>query len=552
MKIRTKIIWIVIPLLISALFITGIISSFSARSGLTRLAMDSLGFKAQELKKNMDNQWNLLVSNNFSESPEYVAVAKGAVASYARSIIRSPSELIFAVNEKAAVVMSSQEVKLGIWERSNIVTAIREEKTGWTELRVEDKLRVGQSFFFEPFGWYVFVTEEQEVFSREATQILMQTAVVLGVSTFVSLILLLIFTGVLTRPLSRVANAMRAIISTNDLSSRVAIEYNDEIGELAHTFNIMVSELQRAYDQIKEFAFKAVLAQKNEHKIRNIFQRYVPKDVIEGFFTNPESMLVGENRVLAILFSDIRSFTTISEGFMPDELVYALNNYFEIMVDIIMGRGGIVDKYIGDAIMAFYGAPIKHEDDALQAVLSALEMQRALKDFNREQEASGKPAFITGIGVNYGVVTVGNIGSERKMDYTIIGDMVNLGSRLEGMTKPYKQEIIFSESVYRKVKTRLPCRLIDKVVAKGKTSGEKIFTAKQELTDSETRGWQFHHSGLKLYYQREFTKALQYFEGVQKVLPGDHISGVYIDRCRHYFKNPPAADWQGVEILTSK
>ena len=129
-----------------------------------------------------------------------------------------------------------------------------------------------------------------------------------------------------------------------------------------------------------------------------------------------------------------------------------------------------------------------------------------------DNSKTGKPVFKTGIGVNYGVVTVGNIGSEKKMDYTIIGDMVNLGSRLEGLTKYYQQELIFSESVYRKVKDRLPCRMIDKVVVKGKTQGEKIYTARLSLLEKEKQAWRNHHNGLKLYYTKNFQKAKQFFE----------------------------------------
>jgi class 3 adenylate cyclase len=330
------------------------------------------------------------------------------------------------------------------------------------------------------------------------------------------------------------------------------VEYKDEIGNLAHTFNIMITELEKAYKQIKEFALQAVIAQKNEHKIRNIFQKYVPRDVIDSFFSNPEAMLVGENRVMVILFSDIRSFTTISEGFMPDELVSALNRYFEIMVDIIMSHNGIIDKYIGDAIMAFFGAPVKRKDDAMQAVTAALEMQEALQLFNEEQKSKGKPAFITGIGINYGVVTVGNIGSEKKMDYTVIGDMVNLGSRLEGLTKPYKQDVIFSESVYQKVKANFPCRLVDKVVVKGKTQGEKIFTAKRSLSPKEKEAWAFHHKALRMYYQQNFHESLKYLGAVQKLIPGDHLADLFMERCTRYINSPPPKEWNGTEVLTSK
>lgn len=552
MGIRAKIILIVLPLLITSLVITGVISSFSARNGITRVAMQFFGFKAQELEKYAENQWNLLLQNDLTGNEQYVEVTKDAVQSYAESVIRSGSEIIFAVTSDGKVGMATSDFELRPEEREKMLTLLEAKTSGWVEISVEGTARVGNGFYFPPFDWYVLVTEENNTFFKEVREITVQSGIILGASLLISVILILIFTSYLTGPIKRISKTMKDIIAQNDLSQRVRVEFQDEIGGLAHNFNIMISQLEKAYQKIKEFALQAVVAQKNEHKIRNIFQKYVPKDVIDNFFSKPEAMLIGENRVLAILFSDIRSFTTISEGFMPDELVTALNQYFEIMVDIIMNRGGIIDKYIGDAIMAFFGAPVKHEDDALQAVMAAIEMQEALAEFNEQQTTKGKPAFLTGIGINYGVVTVGNIGSERKMDYTIIGDMVNLGSRLEGLTKPYKQGLIFSESVYRKVKNDVPCRLIDKVVVKGKTQGEKIFTAKRTLGEREKEGWAIHHTALRHYYKQEFKKAKALFEEVHSLIQGDHIAGLYIERCDKYIAAPPPQEWNGMEVLTSK
>jgi len=311
----------------------------------------------------------------------------------------------------------------------------------------------------------------------------------------------------------------------------------------------MVAQLGRAYGQIKEFAFKAVLAQKNEHKVRNIFQKYVPKDVIDSLFMHPEQMLVGNKRELAILFSDIRNFTTLSEGFKPEDIVTSLNEYFGILVEIIIENDGIVDKYIGDAIMAFFGAPVSHDNDPEQAVGAALQMQAALTGFNSRQTKSGNPPFKTGIGINFGVVTVGNIGTEKKMDYTVIGDMVNLGSRLEGLTKVYNLPLIFSESVYRRVKSIYPCRMVDKVVVKGKTTGERIFTASKSLDHATSKAWKYHHAGLKPYYGRDFGKSSQYFQAARDLLPEDRVSRLFLERSAHFRRNPPPKNWDGQEKL---
>jgi class 3 adenylate cyclase/HAMP domain-containing protein len=379
----------------------------------------------------------------------------------------------------------------------------------------------------------------------------------LGAAVIAAVLMLILITRRLTNPLGRVVNTMESIIETADLSSKVEVEYNDETGILAQTFNKMTGELDRAYSQIKRYAFDAVLAGKKEERIRQIFQKYVPNDVIERFFASPEKMLVGDNRRLSILFSDIRSFTTISEGMAPDDLVNSLNRYFSGQVDIIYNRKGIVDKYIGDAIMAIWGAPEKHEDDALQSVLSALEMTDALFKFNENQRKLGKCEFRIGVGLNFGEVTVGNIGSERKMDYTVIGDAVNLASRMEGLTKTYHSEILISESLFEELRKTSPdaglyYRLLDTVAVKGKTKGVRIFTVKKSLSPSEQKAWSLHNQGMKLYYARSFAEAAQKFKEALDVIPDDFNADNLYKRCTEYAVSPPPADWNGVEVMKTK
>jgi class 3 adenylate cyclase len=321
---------------------------------------------------------------------------------------------------------------------------------------------------------------------------------------------------------------------------------------MSQTFNVMLGELEQAYDRIKNYAFQAVVSQKKEQKIRNIFQKYVPQELIDRFFENPESMLVGENRELSVLFSDIRGFTSLSEGMQPDNLVTALNRYFSVMVDLIMNRGGIIDKYIGDAIMAFFGAPVKHDNDALQSVLTGIDMVDALNRFNEEQRSRGEPEFGIGIGINYGVVTVGNIGTERKMDYTVIGDMVNVASRLEGLTKMYQQPLVISEFLKDQIGDEVPTRILDSVAVKGRRGGIRIYTAARELTEDQQRAWDTHNAAMELYYGRSFEEAAAKFEDVRKILPEDHPSEVMRERCVRMAENPPPDDWTGVETMKTK
>jgi len=548
---------VVLPLIIVPLVLAQTASYFNAVNGVTRLAKQLLGFKLGELEKFADRQWALLVDNNYAGRPDMVEAAKKAVEQYGRSIVLSDSEIIFAVDKDGSVVMSSGEHQLLPTEKYALLRILNEENEGLVTAVIGGERRIFQSFYFTPFDWHIIISEKEQVFYSDARNITTQTLITLCAAAIAAVFLLILVTSHLTNPLARIVKAMNGIIETADLAARVEVEYKDETGILAQTFNKMTEELDRAYAQIKRYAFDAVLAGKKEERIRQIFQKYVPNDVIERFFASPEKMLVGDNRKLSILFSDIRSFTTISEGMAPDDLVNSLNRYFSGQVDIIYNRNGIVDKYIGDAIMAFWGAPEKHEDDALQSVLSALEMIESLAGFNENQRRLGKCEFHIGIGLNYGEVTVGNIGSERKMDYTVIGDAVNLASRMEGLTKTYHSEILISESLFEELRRTSPnaglhYRLLDTVAVKGKTKGVRIFTVKRALSPTEQKAWPLHNQGMKLYYSRSFREAAEKFREALTLLPGDFNAEHLAARCADYAANPPPSDWNGVEIMKTK
>ena len=564
MKIRLKIILVVLPVMIVTLSLYQRAVFNSARLGITRIAQSFLNFKAAELKKYEEGQWNLLVENNFSGRQDMVDAAKNAVFLYAESILLSDTEIILAMDDDGRTVMATSPIELSNDEREEILLLLKKEEPGIFSAAMAGEERVFTSFYFTPFRWYILLSETEYAFYKDADRIRIQTLIALASAVILSIVLIVFLARHLTNPLARVVSAMNTISSGGDLSSRVEVEYSDETGKLAVTFNQMISELEKAYAHIKRYAFEAVLAGKKEQRIRQIFQKYVPKDLIDKFFASPESMLVGENRELAILFSDIRSFTTISEKMQPDDLVNSLNRYFSGQVDIIMNRNGIVDKYIGDAIMAFWGAPVKHSDDPLQAVLSGLDMIEAVKVFNGNQKKIGKPEFNIGIGINYGIVTVGNIGSERKMDYTVIGDMVNLASRMEGLTKTYQSEILVSETLYEaiglkdigsieeKEKDALCFRLLDTVAVKGKTKGVKIYTVKKSPEAGELKAWEAHNRGMEQYYERNFTAAEKFFEETLDLLPGDFNAKNLLERCKKYALDPPPVDWDGVEVMHSK
>lgn len=552
MKIRWKNVAVVLPLLVVTTVLVNVSAVFSATTGITRIAQNFLDFKAGELQKHAEGQWALLVENQFTNRPEMVEATRLGVLSFARSLKRTDTEIIFAFDSSGAIVQSSIEFEPTPEELPELSRIYRDRDTTLMTLTLAGEERIVKGFFFPPFDWFYMVSESRDTFYRDVDRIVRESAIILAGALLISVLLLLYFSGQLTRPIAAIVAGMREIILKSDMSARVPVQFNDETGELAHTFNIMIQELDKAYTQIKNYAYQAVLAQKKEAKIRNIFQKYVPQDLIDKFFQNPESMLVGENRELSVLFSDIRSFTSISEAMRPDELVNSLNRYFSVMVDLIMNRGGIIDKYIGDAIMAFFGAPVKHSDDALQSVIAGLEMSEQVKDFNREQIAAGRPEFKIGIGINYGEVTVGNIGTDRKMDYTVIGDMVNLASRLEGLTKPYGQELILAETLLPAIDNVYPWRLLDSVAVKGKQQGVKIYTCSRRLTVVERRAWKLHNEAMEHYYKQRFDDAIDRFRHVKEVLPGDVCAGMLEERCHRLKGESLPANWDGVEVMKTK
>ncbi len=552
MTIRSKIIAVFIPLIIAPLLLTAVAASLSARNGITAVATAFLRFKSEQLVSYANGQWRLLLDNNLAANPEFVSVAKSAVASYATTLIRSGTELIVAVDKDGRVAMTTRDVELSPEESERLALAAAAGASGWQPVRIAGTDRVAQLASFPPFGWTIFVSETRDAFYGSVNQIIEQTGMILGAALVVSLVLLLFFAAYLTRPLRAVADAMSQIITSGDLSREVDVLYNDETGRLGHTFNLMTRELDRAYDAIKGFALKAVVAQNREKSIRNIFQKYVPNAVIDQYIAHPESALVGKDDMLTILFSDIRSFTTISEGMTPTDLVESLNRYFDIMVKLIVSHHGVVDKYIGDAIMAIYGAPEQRDDTREQAVMSALDMVDALDDFNAWQRERDRKEFRFGIGINFGQVTVGNIGSELKMDYTVIGDIVNLASRLENLTKKYGQPVIVSQSVQRRVPEKVRYRLLDTVVVKGKTQGWGIYTPSRSFTPEQDDAWDLHEDGTRLYYARSFSEAAIRFREVQRLLPGDVSSRLFLVRCEQYLAKPPSRNWTGVEEITEK
>ncbi len=287
-----------------------------------------------------------------------------------------------------------------------------------------------------------------------------------------------------------------------------------------------------------------------EKRLKATLKRYMPRDIVDRLLEDPNQVSLGGVRGKAtVLFSDIREFTSIVESISAEDAVEFLNEYFESMVDIIFNNGGLLDKYIGDAIMAVFGVPIIKEDDAARAIKTALQMRDSLSYFNSIRKSKWKIPVKIGMGICSGEVVSGNIGSEKRMDFTVIGDEVNLASRLESLTKQYGVEILISESTKEEVGDIFTTRLIDQVLLKGKSNKIKIYEVLGEKGKSLTEHQEYFCKGLEYYRKGEFDEAEKYFK---LGLEGDPLCAVFLDRCRFFRENKTNKNWDGVWIAFDK
>ena len=302
-----------------------------------------------------------------------------------------------------------------------------------------------------------------------------------------------------------------------------------------------------------------VLDRLEKAKLRKTFERYVSKDVVKELVDNPESWLntlTGQRKPITILFSDVRGFTTLTESADPHALVAQLNEYFDDMVEIVFANQGTLDKFIGDAVMAHWGG-IRTEGvemDARRAVVTAVQMRKTLTRVNPEWKARGMLELHIGMGINHGLAIVGNLGSKEKAEITAISDAVNVGSRLEGITKVYRIDLCISETVAVLVSDDFILRSLDLILAKGKTKPVEIFAVIDERGPGVTEpAWlPRHEEAVKLYRAGDFPAASAAWRDVLAQCPGDSIAEVFIARCTELQATPPPGKWDGVFEMKSK
>jgi len=293
-----------------------------------------------------------------------------------------------------------------------------------------------------------------------------------------------------------------------------------------------------------------------EKRIKATMSRYMDASIADQLLSTGADLLGGQAITATVLFSDIRGFTTLTENLGAAATVSLLNEYFTLMVEIIQANGGMLDKFIGDAIMAGFGVPVPHEDDEDRAVRTAIGMISTLGDWNAERVSEGKAPVNIGVGLNTDSLIAGNIGSLKRMDFTMIGDGVNLASRLESACKQYGAQILVSDNTFRRLRGTYRSRLIDNVVVMGKTQAVAIHEIMDHHTErtfpSLPEFLQIYRLAMDQYLGRRFKEAAATFADALKLRDTDKVCRMYIERCEHYLAHPPPDDWSGAWTLSEK
>ncbi|SRR5579883_3476323 len=329
-------------------------------------------------------------------------------------------------------------------------------------------------------------------------------------------------------------------------------------GEEQHSINLSVNTIADANDEARVLGALVVMEDiSDEKRLKSTMYRYMTQELAEQLLENPDAAKMGGDRKdVTVLFSDIRSYTTLTESLEAEAVVDMLNKYFESMVDAVFQHKGTLDKYIGDAIMAVFGSPLPLDDHAWMAVQTAIEMRRRLELFNADRIAHGQQPIKIGIGINSDSVISGNIGSSKRMEFTAIGDGVNLGSRLESASKQYGTDIVISENTYKPCADRIWTRELDYIRVKGKNRPVAVYELvglrSEPIPDSKQRIIEYYEKGLQFYRDRKFPMAMGAFGMVLEIDKDDKSANLHLERCQYWLKNPPTDDWDGSWVMTEK
>jgi adenylate cyclase len=339
-------------------------------------------------------------------------------------------------------------------------------------------------------------------------------------------------------------------------SPELAMDVDLTVGEETETVSVNATVLPLISADAKRLGTMVMLEDiSGEKRVRSTMARYMDPGLADQLVRKDEELLGGKSVEVTIMFSDVRRFTTVAEELGAQGTVALLNDYFTIMVECIQQQGGMLDKFIGDAIMAAFGLPVSHGDDADRGVRAAIDMITSLFEWNQRRVSDGRAPIDMGIGLNTDLVVAGNIGSPKRMDFTIIGDGVNLASRLESACKQYSARILISEHTYGRLKGVYRTREVDHVIVKGKTEPVGIYEVldyhSKETFPNLMDAVNCFRDGFEKYRRGDWDQAVTAFGEALKANPDDELSRTYVERCEQLLASPPEA-WDGVWAMTSK
>jgi len=351
-------------------------------------------------------------------------------------------------------------------------------------------------------------------------------------------------------------------LHANDLKGRQQY-YPDRTlittGKEQHSINLSINTIADVSDQEQVRGALVVMEDiSDEKRLKSTMYRYMTQELAEELLKLDDAKLGGDRKEVSILFSDIRGYTTLTENLEAEEVVSMLNEYFESMVEAVFKHKGTLDKYIGDAIMAVFGSPLPLAEHAWMAVQTSLEMRHRLHEFNRRRYAANKPKIKIGIGINSDTVISGNIGSSKRMEFTAIGDGVNLGSRLESVSKQYGCDIIISDNTYQPCQKNIWARELDYIRVKGRNEPVAIYELlglrSDPISSQKLELIEHYHKGREYYLNRQFTLARNEFAKVLAVEDSDKAAILHLARCQHWMQSSPSdTDWdQGVWTFNEK
>ena len=302
--------------------------------------------------------------------------------------------------------------------------------------------------------------------------------------------------------------------------------------------------------------YRLLFEQAQQRTMRDVMARYLSPSVSQWVLNRPERLtLGGETRTMTAFFCDLRGFTTLSQAMEPQALVALLNDYMSAMTELVFRHDGVLDKYIGDEIMAFWNAPMDQPDHAKRACATALDMVRRLHELRAQWKGRGTPQLDLGIGINTGPMVVGNMGSRDRLAYTVLGDAVNIASRLQGVNKDYGTRVLVSEATMNAAGESFTYRYLDRVQVKGRTEPLAVYevVSYRHQLDPETKArLELYAKGIELYHAGQWTDAADLFDRLLASHPGDGPSALYLRRSREFSATPPPPDWNGVTILKTK